>query len=136
MDKRTELLNKILQNGFPDKEVVVSVEEFFDGNDDSSSIGCNIYPDPPSLQTFYETFKRLKATDEIENIFIRIADIEDTVWFYTDTVFIIGDITIDDLKEMVKDLRPDEIYSGWMYGLPANLNNLNIDKKVYSIFWD
>ena len=75
MDKRTELLNKILQNGFPDKEVVVSVEEFFDGNDDIGSIGCNIYPDPPSLQTFYETFTRLKAIDKIENIFVRIADI-------------------------------------------------------------
>ena len=136
MDKRTELLNKILQNGFPDKEVVVSVEEFFDGNDDIGSIGCNIYPDPPSLQTFYETFTRLKAIDKIENIFVRIADIEDSDWFYTDTVFVIGDITISELKEMFKDLRPDEIYSGWMYGLPANLNGEKIDKKIHSVLWD
>jgi hypothetical protein len=136
MADKTEILKRITKEGFPKKEVVVSVEEFFEGNEDDSSIGCNIYPDPPSLQTFYETFKKMKSSDKIENILIRIADAEDTDWFYTDTVYVIGNVTMEEVKEMLKDLKPDEIYAGWMYGLPQSTTDIKRENKIYSAWWD
>ncbi|MBL0104111.1 MAG: hypothetical protein IPP51_10415 [Bacteroidetes bacterium] len=135
MNKKSEILDRITNDGFPNKEVAISLEEFFDGNDDPGSIGCNIYPDPPTIQDFYITFKRMLASDKVQDIRIRISDANDTEWFYTDAVYIIGDATIEEVTEMVKKLQPDEIYTGWMYGMPVNVEEVH-SKNVYSVWWD
>jgi hypothetical protein len=136
MDRKTEILEQLIVAGFPNKEVAVSVEDFFKDNQDIGSIGCNIYPDPPSLQTFYDTFKTMLISDKVENILVRIADAEDSEWFHTDTVYVIGDVTLEEITEMLKELKPDEIYSNWMYGKPVNISNESTDKMIYSIWWD
>src|ERR1700744_1621565 len=71
-DKRAILLKKIKQNGFPDKEVFVSVHDFFDGNNDSGSIGANIYPDPPSLTDFSNVLKEIKKDPRTSELLVRI----------------------------------------------------------------
>ena len=136
MDRRTELLTKIKSAGYPEQEVVLSLDEFFIGNNDIGSIGVNLYPNQPSLATFYKVFKELIQTGQIENVFIRIADVEDIEWFFTDTVFIIGDTTVDTLRHKVTKIQPSEIYSGWLYGLPANLHDNFSHKQVHSLWWD
>ncbi|MFN0031621.1 MAG: hypothetical protein ACKVOR_05625 [Flavobacteriales bacterium] len=136
MNRKTEILEKITKAGFPKSEVAVSVDEFFDGNDDEGSIGANLYPEQPSLKTFSNTFKSMLASDRVENIFIRIADAEDTNWFYTDTVYVVADATMDEVTEMLKGLQPTEIYSDWMYGKPVNISDVTADKKIYSVWWD
>lgn len=136
MDRRQELLNKIKSNGFPDKEVVLTLDEFFIGNNDKGSIGVNLYPDQPSPATFYETLKRLIQSGQVERIYVRITDVDDTEWFFTDTVFIVGQIALEKLRQEVSDLHPTEIYSEWMYGLPANLSDIFSNKQVYSLWWD
>ena len=98
MDRRKKLLNKIKSDGFPDKEVVLTLDEFFIGNKDIYSIEVNLYPDQPSPATFYETFKRLIQAGQVESVNVRIADVDDTEWFFTDTVFIVGQITLDKLQ--------------------------------------
>jgi len=136
MDKKAEILEKITQAGFPGKEVAVTVDEFFNGNEDDGSIGANLYPEQPSLQFFWDTFNTMLASAKVENIFIRIADAEDTDWFYTDTAYVVGDVTFEEVTEMVKELHPSEIYNEWMYGQPVNLSGINPGKKVYSLWWD
>jgi hypothetical protein len=136
MDRKKELLNKIKSNGFPDKEVALTLDEFFIGNNDTGSIGVNLYPAQPSPTTFYETFKQLIQTGQVESVYIRIADVDDTEWFFTDTVFIVGQITLDQLRQGVAYLHPTEIYNNWMYGLPANLSDNFSNKQVYSLWWD
>ncbi len=111
-----------------------SLDDFFIDNNDENSIGVNIYPDKPSLQTFYELFKKIKSSNKTENIFVHISDIEDTDWFFTDTVYIIGDWTANELKEILKDIHPDEIYERWLYGKPTNIPETT--KKVFSVWWD
>jgi hypothetical protein len=136
MDRRQELLNKIKSDGFPDKEVALTLDEFFIGNNDKVSIGVNLYPDQPSPATFYKTFKRLIQSGQVERIYVRITDVDDTEWFFTDTVFIVGQIALEKLRQEVSDLHPTEIYSEWMYGLPANLHDIFSYKQVYSLWWD
>ncbi len=136
MNKKAEILEAITKAGFPKTEVAVSVDEFFDGNVDDSSIGANLYPEQPSLQTFYDTFKTMLTSDKVENIFVRIADTEDSDWFYTDTVYVAGDATMEEVTEMLKALQPTEIYSDWLYGKPVNIPNVNTNKNIYSVWWD
>jgi hypothetical protein len=134
--KRDILLKKIKKGGFPQKEVVVNVEDFFEGNEDEGSIGPNIYPQPPSLQEFYDTLKEIKNAPRTENLLIRISDIDDTEWFFTDAVYISGNYTLAEIKKMFKRLKPDEIYEGMMYDKPSNFPQINADSKIYSIWWD
>lgn len=135
-DKHSLLLAQIKKAGFPKKEVFVSVEDFFDGNEDDGSIGVNIYPNPPSLQKFKEVLTEIKNADKTSTLLIRIADIEDSDWFYSDMVFISGNYTLSNVKKLFKVLKPDEVYEGLMYN--DRLNNISnqISGRSYSIWWD
>jgi hypothetical protein len=135
-DKKTLLFDKIMKAGFPEREVFVSVADFFDGNEDTGSIGVNIYPEPPSLSEFHETLSKIENDGKTNSLLIRIADIEDCDWFYSDMVFINGDYTLNEVKKLFKSLKPDEVYEGLMYNEnPNNIPNLN-GGKSYSIWWD
>jgi hypothetical protein len=135
-NKRTLLLKKIKKAGFPAKNIYVSIEDFFDGNEDVGSIGANIYPDPPSLQKFYSTLTEIKNTSKTQNLLIRIADIEDSEWFYSDTIYISGDYSLAEIKKMFKPLKPDEVYEGMMYDQPSNIPQISSGSKAYSVWWD
>lgn len=43
------------------------MSEFFDGNDDLGSIGCNL-SDHPGIEAFRDTFARLLARPDVEAI--------------------------------------------------------------------
>jgi hypothetical protein len=135
-NKRTDLLQKINRAGFPDNEVFVSVDDFFDGNESNGSIGMNIYPAPPSLQDFHKTLTAIANDERTETLLIRVADIDDAEWFYSDTICIVGDYSLLQIKEIFKNLRPDEIYEGFMYNKPSNIPPPNPGNKIYSIWWD
>lgn len=136
MNKRALLLEKIKKEGFPEKEVFVSIEDFFEGNDDDRSIGVNIYPEPPSLQDFLDKLTEIKKSNKTESLLIRIADIDDTEWFYSDTIYISGNYSLSEIKKMFEQLKPDEIYEGIMYSKRSNIPQLNPDSKDYSVWWD
>jgi hypothetical protein len=136
VNKKERIFKKIESLGFPDKEIVVSLDDFFDGNDDYASIGPNIYENQPSPQEFYDTFKELIVSKDADEILVRISDVEGLDWPFTDVVYIISSQPLDDIKEKVTHLQPDEIYDGWMYGKPVNAGDVPSGKKVYSLWWD
>ena len=137
MDKRANLIKKVKNLGFPDNEIVVTLEDFFDGNSEEGSIGPNIYPNQPSPEEFYNELNALKSSGTVDDIYVRIADIEDPPgWPYTDAIYIISDLSKDKLSNKLKKLYPDEIYEGWMYGKPVNSPIIKTGLKVYSVWWD
>lgn len=134
IDKKTPILNELKADGFPVKEVAVTLETFFEGNNEFSSIGVNLYPIQPTPQYFYNVLKKIKSSSKTENIFVRISDADEVEWFYTDTVYIVGDWKVDEIREIVKVLQPDEIHDYWIYGKPVNVPQTN--SKVISLWWD
>ena len=136
MDKKTNLTAKIKALGFPGKEIAVTVDDFFEGNAEPGSIGPNIYPSQPSPKEFHDKLNDLKNTDKVVDILVRIADVEDLGWPYTDTVYFITDMTKEELAANLMDLFPDEIYDDWMYGKPVNAPAIKEGMKVYSVWWD
>jgi hypothetical protein len=112
------------------------VEDFFNGNKDVGSIGVNIYPNPPSLAEFHQTLLEIKNADKTDHLLIRIADINDTDWFFTDMVYISGNYSVTEIKKMFKKLKPDEVYKGLMYDGASNIPKVNSGSKDYSIWWD
>jgi hypothetical protein len=144
MNKKDKIIEQLEKFGFPENEVVLTLDEFFADNDaffagpeGYASIGVNISPNQPSPQTFYETLKFLIDTYKATNIFAKITDAEEPEdWFFTDTVYIVSDLDIDEIAILTKNLSPDEIGEGWCSGLPVNIDKSYLNKSVYFLFWD
>ncbi|WP_298338399.1 hypothetical protein [uncultured Algibacter sp.] len=136
VNKKEKLVDKIYSIGYPKNEIVVSLEDFFDGNNDRASIGPNIHIDQPSPQEFYQYFSELKKSEKVDDILIRIQDVEDLDWPFTDTVYIISELSTEELKSKLTDLKPDEIYDEWMYGKPINAPEIKDGFSIFSVWWD
>lgn len=138
MKTKAEIIDHIKKNNYPNNEVAISLDDFFNnGNYYEGSIGVNVYPDPPTPQQFHQILSDLLTSNKASQVFIRITDIEEPEeWFYSDTVYIITDQSIDVIKDSLQFLRPDEIHKGWMYGKPANIGEINNTQKIFSCWWD
>lgn len=138
MRTKDEIVKEIKGFGFPEHEVAITVDDFFENEYYSEGcIGANIYPDPPSPEKFYLILKDLISSKKIINVFVRICDINDPLdWFYSDTIYIVTNMTIEELKESIAILQPNEIYEHWMYGKPVNIKHVENGYKIYSVWWD
>lgn len=131
------LVAKIAAQNLRQGEIVVSLEDFFIGNDDRGSIGCNLGDDQPKISAFYDILRAIRSRPEVQDVLVRICEYDNpNSWPYTDTVYIIASATPQDVRCWVEPLRPDEVYAGWMYGAPPNVPVLQSGMKPYSIWWD
>lgn len=137
MDIKDELLDKIEALGYPDNEVVFTLEEFFEDNDNEFTIGVNITHNKPSPQEFYEVMKHITNYPEVDGIYVRVTDVEfPQEWFYSDTIYIVGDMDIERLSDITELLYPSEITDGWLFGVPVNVPKAHATKNVLSIYWE
>jgi hypothetical protein len=116
---------------------VVSLQEFFEGNDDIGSIGCNLNASP-GPQCFYAVFKAVEERADVQGIFVEIRDLMDdgASWPFADTVFILGKIPQSELKRLLADLQPDEVGPFPAETIPRNLPALQPGMMVLGAWWD
>ncbi len=110
MDARTRLLNRIGDiNNFDLPRPLVSLEEFFEDNDDWGSIGYNL-PDQVAPQEFYQTLKPIRDRDDVGDVLIEVKDLEDPDgWPSTDTIWVITSMPCKELDELIPDkMKPDD----------------------------
>jgi hypothetical protein len=95
---------------------IVAAQQFFDGNDDCRSIGCNL-TEHPGVDVFRDTFFALLCRPDVDAVYTQIAkaDPGDRCWPIMDTVLVVGTIPPDALRDAVSALQPDEV------GDPAQL---------------
>lgn len=121
----------------PEIEIVVSLEQYFEGNDDLGSIGANLGAEHPTIKFFYAHLKDIRLEKTVQDVLVRITDYSDPdSWPHSDAIYILSTNSIDDIETWVSELLPDEITKGWMYGVPEYAPNLGKGMKPYSIFWD
>lgn len=107
---RNKLLNKIDGlGGIRYNKVFVSLDEFFQGNNDISSIGCNLM-EHPGIDIFYKTLKVLSNNSKVEKVLVQIMDVDDGYWPFSERVYIITSLDIDHLKDQLKILQFDDLY--------------------------
>ena len=117
---------------------VVPIEQFFDGNDDLGSIGCNL-DSHPGIDTFRDVLAGLLAHPDVEAVYAQISELDpgDECWPFADTVLVAGTIPVDELAHAVRFLLPDEVKdakTSWL-GVPPALGELH-QSPVLSIWWD
>lgn len=89
---------------------VVSVEQFFDGNDDVSSIGWKL-TEHPGMETFRDLLTGLSRRSDVQAVYARIdeLDLGEDCWPSTDIFFVVGTILPDELRRILSPLKPDEV---------------------------
>ena len=110
MDARSRLLDRIGDiNNFALPRPLVSLELFFEGNDDWGSIGYNL-PDEVSPQEFYGILRPIRDRIDVADIVVEVKDLEDPDgWPSTDTVWVITSIDRDQLAALIPEkIKPDD----------------------------
>ncbi len=117
---------------------LVSLEEFFEGNEDYGSIGYNFYPDQPSPAEFYEIFKTIRRKPEVYDVRVEIMDLEDPQgWPSTDTVWIITSVKPDTLSMWLGSrFQADEILKGFQSEYAIEPYDIPKDNQALGVWWD
>ncbi|WP_163505057.1 hypothetical protein [Fodinicola acaciae] len=91
MNPRQRLLDRIGDINDVDRpRPLVTLAEFFDGNDDPASIGYNL-PAPPAPAEFAELLSSIARRDDVIDVRIEVKDLEDpdgwpssdSIWIFT-----------------------------------------------------
>lgn len=130
---RKTLINDIKYAGFPKREIAIEFARFFEGNDDIGSIAPNIEP-VLSPELIYKELKNIKSDSRTIDIFVRITDLEDESWPYSDAIYVVGNWTIQELQDVTQKIQPDEIIEGWLYEKPTNVSTG--EAKIFTLWWD
>jgi hypothetical protein len=111
--------DRALRNGDPEgrstPQPLLTLEEFFEGNDETGSIGCNLMSEPEPAQ-FYELFRAIRERPEVSDVRVQITSVDEpgTSWPFSDKVLIMTDRPVDEvIAWFPEDLAPDEAWEGW-----------------------
>ena len=90
---------------------IVSLEQFFDGNDDPGSIGWNLL-EHPGMDNFRDLLTGLLRRPDVQAVYAQIAELdpgEYDCWPAADIIFVVGRISADELQHILNPLKPDEV---------------------------
>ena len=115
---------------------LIPIAEFFDGNDDLGSIGCNLDPHP-GLAAFREVLTGLLRRPDVEAVYAQISELDpgEESWPFTDTVLVAGKISADDLRSAVSSLQPDEVGDSQQFGVSPSIAERHAS-PVLVVWWD
>jgi len=115
---------------------LLSVDEFFEGNEYIGSIGCNL-PGEPTPKQFRALFEVLAQRADVKDIRVRITSFDDPEWPFSDTVYIMTTAAAEAVKTWFpEELEPDEVWEGFLedetyepYAVPAHC-------RAVACWWD
>jgi hypothetical protein len=132
-DKRARLVKILSQQPAPP---LVSIGQFFDGNDDLASIGCNLI-EHPGIEVFRDTFAGLVQRSDVEAVYAQIAELDpgDDFWPFADTVFVVGTVAVDEVRRALARLQPDQIDPADPSSVPAMIAEKH-NAPILVVWWD
>ena len=135
------LRERISRNGpINDRKVprpLLTLEEFFEGNDEYGSIGCNL-PDSVYPREFSEVFKRIRERPDVADVRVQVTSWDDSEeWPFSDTIWVVTSLTRQDIKQRLgKRLHGgDEVSVGWP-DYPIETVDVPPGMRPLSVWWD
>jgi hypothetical protein len=131
--KRARLIESLSQQPAPQ---LVTIEQFFDGNDDLASIGCNLL-DHPGIDAFRDTLLEIARRPDVEATYAQIAELDpgDDCWPFTDTIFIAGAVPVATLRQALAHLQPDSVDLAESSTVPGLIRQRH-SAPVVIVWWD
>lgn len=120
----------------PNAAPIAGIEQFFDGNEDEGSIGCNL-SEHPGLQAFRNVLVGLLSRADVAAVYAQIAEIDPGtgLWPFSDTVFVVGSISVRELAQLLAPLQPDEVAPASQEMVPAQVRESHSGQVLYA-WWD
>jgi len=92
---------------------LLTLEEFFEGNDAVGSICCNLVPSPTPAQV-HEVLKAIRARPEVADVRVAVAMFDSPDWPFSETVWVMTSASPETVWSWFpEDLRPSETWAGW-----------------------
>ncbi len=115
----------------------LTIDEFFTGNTDLGSIGCNLSPHP-GLEKFEATFRSILAHDNVSDVRLPVTEFIDGLdWPFVEKVIVVTSAASQDIFSHCKTLQPDE---HWVAGDKelAGFDGVSVPQghKAVVIWWD
>ena len=90
------------------RPVALSLEEFFDGNDDDTSIGCNLHP-RLGLDIFRAELERFRDRDDVSGVWVVVSQWDEPDWPFSDRIVVATSLSNDAILDALAPLSPCEI---------------------------
>lgn len=133
--KRDALIRLIRsQPEHEDGRALVTVSEFFDGNDDLGSIGCNL-ADHPGVEHFQSVLSEIANRSDVEQVWMQIYDLEEGDWPFCENVLIVGKAAVSELTELSESLQPSEVSELQIDWIPSRAKDLS-GRSYIDLWWD
>jgi hypothetical protein len=113
---------------------LVTVSEFFDGDDDLGSIGCNL-SNHPGLEHFQRVLSDIANRPDVEQVWMQIYDWEEGDWPFSENVLIVGKATISEVSELSASLQPSEVSALQIDWIPSRAKSLS-GRSYINLWWD
>ena len=115
---------------------LLTLAEFFEGNDVDGSIGCNLNP-PPTPAEFYRLLKGIVARPDVADVRVQITMFDVPEWPFSDTVWVITSVSPEEVSEWFEEaVRPDECFVGWQEGVAVEPFNVPTGMRPVACWWD
>jgi hypothetical protein len=126
LQRITERVNRLGHPDEPDTpRPLVTVDEFFVGNNEIGSIGCNLVPTPTPEQ-FHALLEVIAKRPDVQDIRVQITAFDVEEWPFSDTIYIMTSAAPEEVATWFpEELAPDETWSGFAeqsyepYSVPA-----------------
>jgi hypothetical protein len=115
------------------REPVISLELFFEGNDDPGSIGCNL-PDHPGVHHFYTVLRHIRDRADVHDVRIGITEVMSRdEWPFSDHVYVVTTATTEDITHSAAELDPDPRVDWWTDFPPIPVPT---GAHIVTLWWD
>ena len=141
MDHKSRLVDRINRSGKVNDpktpSPLVTLEEFFEGNDDPASIGCNL---PGAVQPveMFVLYKAVRARSEVAEVLVQVTMHDDPEgWPFSDTVWVITSASDADIRRWIPErLQPDELFDGFHRDRPMEAYSVPKGMRAVGLWYD
>lgn len=133
--------------GYSQPLPLVSLEDFFEGNDDPESIAVNLLAsDPaqnrhPGLEHIYSTLKDIRSRPDVQDVLVEIFEIETVLqnaakWPFAEKVFFYTSVPRSEIEQWNTALSADGPVEASETDRHPNEPTLKTNYKSWYVIWD
>jgi hypothetical protein len=118
-------------------QLLVSLEAFFEGNQDLGSIGCNL-EEHPGVERFYDVLRSIRARPDVQDVRVAISDPMEgeDAWPFSDLVYVVTQASGDEVARWLAPLEPEPVEEGFWEDPPVPPLRPHPGHKAYAVWWD
>jgi len=138
LERITERVNRLGDPNNPSSpRPLLTLAEFFDGNEILGSIGCNLMP-TPTPAAFHAVLSTIASRAEVGDVRVQVTMFDNPdEWPFSDTVWVMTSANATTIRSWFTEaMAPDEIQEGWVKGVAYEEYSVPAGMKPVSCWWD